>query len=216
MKLLRLFASCIALLPALALAVPFGSGVAPAANQFVAGRDYFVLANPLPTASGDKLEVREFFFYGCSHCYNLEGPLNTWLRTKPADVAFERTPVMFNPKAEPLARAYFVAEELGALGKVHAPLYDALHAKGEKLYEKDPVIAFFVRQGLQKQAVESAWSSFSVNTKVRNAEQLAIKYMIRGTPTLAVAGKYTVSAGERSFAIVDYLLAQERAARAKK
>lgn len=203
-------------LPVFAAAVPFAPG-AGAPGDFVPGRDYTTLSAPLPTSTGDRMEVREFFFYGCSHCFNLERPLHKWLQTKPQDVEFVPTPAVLNPKWEPLARAYYVAEELKVLDKTHAALYSAIHNGNQKLFDKGPIVSFYEKIGVPRADVEAAWGSFSVNTKVRNADVLARKYMIQGTPTLAVAGKYLVpSNGDRTFAVVDYLLAQERAARARR
>lgn len=212
----RFLLSLLIVLPALSVGVPFAPG-AGAPGDFVLGRDYTRLSSPQPTVTGDRIEVREFFFYGCSHCYNLEPYIHRWLKTKPQDVEFVPTPAVLNPKWEPLGRAYYVAEELGVLDKTHAALYGAIHNANQKLFEKAPVIAFYEKIGVPRAKVEAAWDSFSVTTKIRNADALGRKYMIQGTPTLIVAGKYLVpSSGERTFAVVDYLVGQERAARSGK
>lgn len=212
----RLLLSLLVALPVIAAAVPFAPG-AGAPGDFVVGRDYTRLATPVPTSTGERIEVREFFFYGCSHCFNLERPLHKWLKTRPADVEFVPTPAVLNPKWEPLARAYYVAEELNVLDKTHTALYSAIHNGSQKLFEQGPIISFYEKIGVPRPRVEAAWGSFSVNTKVRNADMLARKYMIQGTPTLAVAGKYLVpSNGDRTFAVIDYLVDQERAARARR
>ncbi|MFZ5722129.1 MAG: thiol:disulfide interchange protein DsbA/DsbL [Pseudomonadota bacterium] len=216
MNLRRHLTALLLLLPLAASAVPYAA-TEQNAREFLPGRDYTVLATPLPTTTGDRIEVREFFFYGCSHCFDLERHVTAWLQTKAADVELVRTPAMLNPKWAPLGRAYYVAEELKVLEKIHAPLYNALHVGREKLYEQGPIISFFVRMGVPKEQTEAAWNSFAVTTKVRNADQLARKYMVSGTPTLAVAGKYVVPAsGDRTFAIVDFLVNKERAARGRK
>lgn len=209
----RLLLSLLLALPALAAAVPFAPG-SGAPGDIVLGRDYTRLSTPMPTTTGERIEVREFFFYGCSHCYNLEPHVKRWLKSKPQDVEFVPTPAMLNPKWEPLGRAYYVAEELGVLDKTHDALYGAIHNANQKLFEKEPIIAFLEKIGVPRAKVEASWDSFSVTTKVRNADALARKYMIQGTPTLVVAGKYLVpSSGDRTFAVVNYLVGQERAAR---
>lgn len=216
MNIRRFLLSALLVLPALAVAVPFAPG-AGAPGDFVEGRDYKVLPAPLPTSTGDRIEVREFFFYGCSHCYSLERPLKAWLAKKPQDVEFVATPAVLSAKWEPLARAYYVAEDLKVLDKTHAAIYNAIHVGNRKLFEKPAIVAFLAETGVPRDKVEQAWASFSVNTKVRNADALSRKYMIQGTPTLAVAGKYIVpSNGERTFAVVDWLVMQERAARARR
>ena len=127
MTLRRSFLALLLALPAFALAVPYAPGMQDSAIQ--AGRDYRELPTPLPTASAKgRIEVREFFFYGCSHCYNLEIPLKSWLKRKADDVEFVPTPATLNKNWEPLAHAYYVAEELKVLDKTHEPLYAALHA----------------------------------------------------------------------------------------
>ena len=216
MNIRRQLSALLLMLPLAAFAVPYAPGAASDAS-IVAGRDYIELAAPLPVSTGNKLEVREFFFYGCSHCFDLEPAVNGWLKRKPADVALVRTPAVFNAKWEVLARAYYVADELQMLDKIHAPIYSAIHIKNEKLDSQEALGKFFVRMGATQAQFDAAWNSTRVNLSVKNAEVLARKYMIQGTPTLTVNGKYVVpAAGERTFAIVDFLLGKERVARAGK
>lgn len=213
MKLLSALAAVAAILPALAAAVPYNEGVGAAAPVYVAGKDYEVLSTPLPTSTGSKIEVREFFAYSCSHCYSLEPAIKDWAKTKPADVELVLVPVMFNTRTEPHGRAFYVAEALGVQAKVHPAIFDAIHIRRQQLLDKESIAAVFTAAGVQRAAFDGAWDSFAVKTKVREAQQQSVKYMIRGTPTLAVNGKYLVSAGERSMAIVDFLIQKERAAR---
>ena len=216
MNIRRQLSALLLMLPLAAFAVPYAPGAASDAS-IVAGRDYIELAAPLPVSTGNKLEVREFFFYGCSHCFDLEPAVNGWLKRKPADVALVRTPAVFNAKWEVLARAYYVADELQMLEKIHAPIYSAIHIKNEKLDSQEALGKFFVRMGATQAQFDAAWNSTRVNLSVKNAEALARKYMIQRTPTLTVNGKYVVpAAGERTFAIVDFLLGKERVARAGK
>jgi len=215
MNLRRQMLALLLLVPVAALALPYAPG-AKNDNSFLPGRDYTVLQVPVPVATGDKLEVREFFYYGCPHCHDFETHVNAWLKSKPADVAFVRTPAVLNPKWELLGRAFYVAEELNILEKIHAPLYTTIHVGGQRMETREAISDFFVRMGAAKPQIDAAWDSFSVNTKVRNADALSRKYMIQGTPTLTVAGKYSVPAGTRAFATVDYLLGVERAARNRK
>lgn len=215
MNLRRQLSALMLLLPVVAFAVPYAP--APGAGDgFVEGRDYTVLKTPVPVATpADKLEVREFFYYGCNHCYALEPSVDAWLRTKQADTVFIRTPAVLNPRWELMGRAFYVAEELKMLEKLHTTIYTTIHVSGQKLESKEKVIELFVRMGADKAKTEAAWDSFGVTTKVRSADALARKYMVQGTPTLTVAGKYVVPAGQRAFATIDYLLGVERAARKK-
>lgn len=214
MNLRRQLSALLLLLPVAALALPY----APTAQNdaaFLSGRDYSELQTPVPVASGDKIEVREFFYYGCPHCADLEPRVEAWLKKKAADTEFIRTPAMLNPRWEPLGRAYYVAEELKMVDKVHGPLF-AANIGRQKMESQEAIGQFFVRLGADKAKFDATWSSFAVNTKVKNADALARKYMVQGTPTLTVAGKYIVPAGARAFDTVDYLVGLERAARARK
>lgn len=216
MNLRRRISALLLLLPIAAFAVPYAPGAANDAS-ILPGRDYTELAAPLPVSTGNRIEVREFFFYGCPHCFDLEPAINGWLKRKPADVELVRTPAVLNPRWEVLGRAFYVADELKMLEKIHTPLYNAIHVKNEKLDSKEALGKFFVRMGATQAQFDATWDSFAVNTKVKNADALARKYMVQGTPTLTVNGKYVVpAAGERTFAIVDFLVGKERAARSKK
>lgn len=210
MNLRRQIVALLLLLPAAVFAVPYA---APQSDgSIVAGRDYIVLQTPVPVSTGNALEVREFFFYGCSHCYELEPAVNAWLKRKPADVALVRTPAVLSAKWHTLGRAFYVAEEMKMLDKVHASLYTAIHVGRERLDSQESIGKFFVRMGATQAQFDAAWNSFGVNTKLKNADALARKYMVQGTPTLTVNGRYVVpAAGEKTFAIVDFLLAKERA-----
>lgn len=217
MNLRRQLFSLLLLLPVAALAVPYAPE-AENANDILPGREYTVLPAALPTSTGNKIEVREFFYYGCSHCFALEPFVEKWLKTKPADVELVRTPAMLNPAWGNLGRAYYTAEELQVLEKTHAATYNALHVAGQRLYEKADIEKFYERvAGVPADKFSATWDSFAVTTKIRNADALARKYQVSGTPTLTVAGKYVVpAAGARTFAIVDFLVNKERIALGRK
>lgn len=215
MKLFRHLAAFLLVLPLAASAVPYAASAGGAA-EFLPGRDYTVLSAPLPTATGNKIEVREFFFYGCSHCFDLEGPVASWLKRKAADIEFIRTPAVLNAAWEPLGRAFYVAEELNVLEKIHGPLYHAIHNKKQRFPDQAAIGKFFVTMGVSQAKFDAAWDSFAVKTRIRNAEALARKYMIQGTPTLTVNGRYVVpAAGERTFAVVEFLADKERASHSR-
>lgn len=216
MNLRRSLTALLMLLPTAALAVPFS----PESSQdILQGRDYTVLETPVPTSTGSQIEVREFFYYGCPHCFDLEEPLNRWLRGKPADVAFVRTPAMLNAKWALMGRAFYVAEDLKVLDKTHAALYNAIHVGNQRelLTDQAAIIKFYGGLGVPADKATAAWDSFAVNTKVKNSEVLARKYLISGTPTVTVNGRYVVpSQGARTFAVVDFLVQKERARLGKK
>ncbi len=182
------------LLPALAalLLVPFGAGAA----EIEEGKNYQVLATPVPTSIQDKIEVVEVFSYACPHCFNLEPTLEAWLKSgKPEQAAFVRVPASFSANYEVLARAYYTAQALGVLERVHAPLFDALHMHKRSLSNEAAIAGFFAEQGVDRDTFTKAWRSFEVDTKLRRAKQLTQQYRITGVPAIIVNGKYLTDVG---------------------
>ncbi|MDT8407708.1 MAG: thiol:disulfide interchange protein DsbA/DsbL [Methylococcales bacterium] len=163
------------------------------ATHVHAQQGYEVLANPQPTANPDKIEVIEFFWYGCPHCYSLEPLLEQWLKTKPDNVEFIRQPAAFSAIWEHHARVFFTAEALGVLDKVHADLFDTIQNKSNKLTDESALIAFFKTYGIDAEAFKAAYHSFLVDSKTRQAKSLPARYGITGVPTLVINGKYKTS-----------------------
>lgn len=184
---------------------------------FAAGTHYRVLEEPVSVDEAGKIEVREFFFYGCPHCFDAEPVVKEWLTNKPDDVNFVRTPVLFLKNAEPLARAYYVAESQNMVEEVHSDLFNAIHKKREPLFSLPALARFFQEHGLDRKKFNSLYSSFGVSTRIRQAEAITRDYKIRGVPAFAVNGKYVVmneslTSFEDAFEIIDYLIEKERKA----
>ena len=150
---------------------------------------YEAVSPPQPTADPAKVEVIEFFWYGCPHCYSFEPSLSAWLKTKPANVEFIRIPAIFSEQWGKHAKAYFTAEALGVVDKVHTDLFDAVQAKKE-LETEDQLAEFFVAHGVKEAEFRDAYKSFMVDTKMRQAPELAAKYGITGVPAVIINGKY--------------------------
>ncbi len=166
-------------------------GVAGLANAQSPG--YEVLVTPQPTQNPDKVEVIEFFWYGCPHCYHLEPDLNKWLKTKPDYVDFIRQPAIFNSLWEKHSKAYFTAEALGVVDKVHADFFDAVQNKKQKLESEDQLLKFFSEHGVSEIDFRNAYNSFPVDYKVRQAKTMAARYGVNGVPALIINGKYRTS-----------------------
>lgn len=186
------------------------------AEEFKAGTDYDLVNPPQPTANPDKVEVMEFFWYGCPHCYHFEPDLNAWLKTKPASVEFIRQPAVFNEHWAAHAKAFFTAEALGVLDKMHADFYDAIQNKKETLESEEDLAQFFKAHGVAESDFHKAYASFAVDSKMRQATILAPKYGINGTPSLVVNGKYLISGGKaksfpRMIEITNALIKKESA-----
>ncbi len=147
-----------------------------------------------PVQNPDKIEVIEFFWYGCPHCYSLEPAMQAWLKTKPANVEFIRQPAVFSDVWGKHAKAYYVAEALDVVEKVHADFFDAIQNKKQKLVTEDDLAKFFAAHGVKDEDFRAAYSSFLVDSKMRQAEAVAGRYGITGVPALIVNGKYKVTA----------------------
>ena len=147
-----------------------------------------------PVQNTDKVEVIEFFWYGCPHCYSLEPAMVEWLKTKPANVEFIRQPAVFSDLWGKHAKAYYTAEALGVLDKVHADLFDAIQNKKQKLTDENDLAKFFAEHGVKDEDFRAAYNSFLVDAKLRQAESIGPRYGITGVPALVVNGKYKVSA----------------------
>jgi thiol:disulfide interchange protein DsbA len=179
--------------------------------------NYQVLANPGRVDKPGFIEVREFFWYGCSHCYNLEPHLASWLKTKPADVNFVRTPAAFNPVWEANARGYYTAEIMGIVEKAHKPLFETIHLGKQQLFDQASLTRFYSNYGVNAGTFASTYNSFAVAGKVAQGKALAQFYRIDGVPAVVVNGKYLVTgAGPEVIATINELIAKERAAKFKK
>lgn len=160
------------------------------------GFEYNLVAPAMGTADKTKVEVVEFFWYGCPHCYSFEPDLNKWLKTKPANVNFVRVPAIFRETWAIHARAYYTAEALGILDKTHNLFFKALHKDRIRLATEKDIAAFFVSNGVTQEAFTQAWNSFVVQSRVKRAITLTRRSGISGVPAMIVNGKYRTSAKE--------------------
>jgi thiol:disulfide interchange protein DsbA len=161
--------------------------------EVVAGRDYKVLNPAQPTSGGSKVEVLEFFFYGCSHCFHLHGPFSSWEKTMPKDIDLQYVPVIFRDSWEPMARTFYVLEAMGVRERVHNDLFEAWNVFGTDLSDQEKISAFVAKRGVDRSTFDAAYNSFSLAGKVARSNQLVRSYGIRGTPTIAVDGKYIIT-----------------------
>ncbi|MGD8275214.1 MAG: thiol:disulfide interchange protein DsbA/DsbL [Thiohalocapsa sp.] len=193
------------------------AATALAVQSFDEGIDYRLVAEPARAEAGDDVEVLELFWYGCPHCYQLEPQIERWLEHKPEGVTFRRLPAAASPRWVPHAKAYFAAEQLGELEKLHLPLFKALHDQKRKVFTEEQIIAFAAEQGIDEQKFRAAYNSFPVDMQVRKSADLVQRYGVDGVPSIVVNGKYVTSARQtgsnaRMFQVVDHLVAEEGAA----
>lgn len=189
------------------------------AKDFEAGKEYVVLAKAQPVNTADKIEVIEFFWYGCPHCYHLEPALTAWLKDKPKDVEFIRIPAVLGPSWELLAQGFYTAEVLGVADKIHGPLFDYLHKARKRIRTPDELKAFFVTQGVSEADFDKTYKSFAVVTKTSRAKQATQRYGLNSVPTLVVAGKYRTGpsmagSNKAMLDVVNFLVDKQRSGHA--
>jgi len=191
--------------------------LALAAVSAHAEQNYTVLANPGTVDKAGLIEVREFFWYGCPHCYKLEPHIAKWLKTKPADVNFIRTPAALNPVWEANARGYYTAEALGIVEKTHLPLFQTIHIGKQQLFDQNSLTRFYSGFGADPKNFGGLYNSFAVSGKVGQSKALAQRYQLDGVPAVVVNGKYLVKGEtEKVITTINELIVKERAAAGKK
>ncbi len=201
----------------LALLLPLAALSAHAAEEIYEGFQYARLETPVePAASAaGKVEVVELFWYGCGHCNSFEPFLHEWLQRKPQHVEFIRIPAIFNSNQWRLhARAYYTAEVLGIVDKIHTPMFNALHQQKRLLNTEQQLAAFFAEFGIEQKKFLDTFKSFAVDVKVNRAERLTQRYGISGVPAMVVAGKYRTDGPmaqsyQGMLNVVDHLVARE-------
>ncbi|MGC3873862.1 thiol:disulfide interchange protein DsbA/DsbL [Halomonas sp. GXIMD04776] len=165
-----------------------------AAAAPVAGQDYQVLDSPVETnVEEGQIEVTEVFWYGCPHCYDLEEPLDAWVTELPDDVVFERLPATMGDVWVRHATAFFAAQQLGILDKVHSDFFDAIHQDGKQLTDIDDIAAFFSNYGVSEEEAKKALTSFGVKSQINRAHAKMRGYKLMGVPALVVDGRYVVT-----------------------
>ena len=167
----------------------FANGAAWADAQL--GKDYSLL-NPAQPASTKKIEVLEFFFYGCSHCFHLHPLLSKWEKTMPKDVELTYVPTVFRESWEPMANTFYALESMGQQQQLHDALYRAWNEENMALTDVDKIADFVAKHGVDRAKFTAAYNSFAMQSKVTRAKQMIRSYNISGTPTLVVDGKYVI------------------------
>lgn len=182
----------------------------------VEGKDFQRLAAPLPPPAGGKIEVIDFFWYGCPHC-NVFGPqLDAWAKKLPADVQLKRVPVAFREASVPHARIYYALEEMKLTETMHRRVFAAIHVDRQTLDQPEAIAAFMTKNGVDGAKFLEFYNSFSVQTKARQAALTWQAYRLDGVPAIGIQGRYLTSpsmAGspERALAVANYLIDKVRA-----
>jgi thiol:disulfide interchange protein DsbA len=184
----------------------------------VEGRQYQRLGQPLPTPAG-KIEVLEFFWYGCPHCFAFDPVLEAWVKTLPSDVSFRRVHVGFNAMIKLHQKLFYALEAMGKEAEVHEAVFNAFHKERLDLSDEKSITAMVGRLGVDTAKFKDAFNSFGVQTKASQAVKLSEAYRIDGVPALGVAGRFLtspsmagvrgqaeISQGQQAVAVADYLV----------
>lgn len=183
------------------------------------GKHYTKLANVQPTRDPKRVEVVEFFAYGCSHCNAFEPVLDAWQKKLPPDVLFRRIPVAFREGTMVLhQKLYFAFEALNLVDRAHHKVFEAIHAQKQRLDTEEEIGAFAAKNGLDRSRLLETMNSFAVAGRAKQASQLANGYDIEGTPSMGVNGRWLTSGSQagsnaKSLVVVEYLIGLAKQAR---
>jgi thiol:disulfide interchange protein DsbA len=220
-KLLAAVASTVA------AATSTAAAATPAATQWQEGVNYtrMVPAQPTNVAAG-QVEVLEFFWYACPHCFSIDPAVAAWLKTKPAYVSFSRVPVLWNEGHRSLARLFYTLDSMGKINEAHSEIFKEIQVNGDPLIGPDPnnaaaaervQLSFIKKLGLSDADFEREYHGFNVETALQRADQLGQRYRVEAVPTFVVNGKYVTDVAkagggehsDRLMSLITDLAAQE-------
>jgi len=193
------------------------AGTARAQGAPVEGQQYVRLSTPAPVSlpADKKIEVVEFFWYECPHCYAFEPMLEPWSKRLAADVSFRRVPVGFTARHQAAQKMYYALEDMGKLEGLHKRIFTAIHVQNQRLISEPDMVAFVTANGVDGAKFSEMFRSFQVSTKANRAKQLSEAYKIDGVPALGIHGRYFTSGAlagshERALAVADFLIDRAR------
>lgn len=185
-------------------------------GNYQEGVHYARLQIPIKTRARGKVEVAEYFSYGCPHCYQFEPSVAAWHARMPKDVSFSRTPAVWNNDYKVYARAYYTAKALKVLDRTHGPVFRAIQQERRRLNTPESMAEFFATLGVSEKDFLKAYNSFGVNASVQQADSKGRAYRSSGVPAIIINGKYRVEGGmagsnANMIKVADFLIAKERA-----
>jgi thiol:disulfide interchange protein DsbA len=193
------------------LASAFALLAGAASAQIQPGREFQRVEPQRPVAADGRIEVIEFFYYGCPVCYETQPFLSRWLSTAPEYVAIRRVPALSTEAWEPFAKLFYTLETLGQVGRLHWPVYDHFHFEDVKLNDEKIMVDWAARNDIDRQKFVETYGSSGVAAKVAQARELLKAYDVRGVPTFIVDGKFLTSARlaggtQQVIQVVDHLV----------
>jgi thiol:disulfide interchange protein DsbA len=202
------------------LGVLLATACAAAQAQPVAGRDYQELSPPRPVSTGERVEVIEFFYYGCPVCYEAQPHIARWLMRVGPGLTLLRVPAVFTESSESFARTFYALGAMNHVARLHWPVYDNHHFDGRQLSEEKNIVAWVGANGVDAARFAELWRSDAVKAQVDAAKKALVTYDIKGVPSFVVDGRYVTSARmaggvKEVMAVVDHLVARAAAERKK-
>jgi len=184
--------------------------------QVGAQQGYELIESPQRTANPDKVEVVEFFWYGCPHCFRFEPHIAEWKKNKPDNVEFINAAPPLNPAWKVHSQAFYAAQVMGVLDKFHEPMFNAIHVEKKRMRKAKDVLKLVDSLGLDSKAFGKTMKSFAVDSKIRQSLQMASAANISAVPTVIVNGKYRTSgsvagSNEQLIVVLNELIAKESA-----
>ena len=179
------------------------------------GIEYKLLPVPQPVDVKNKVEVIDFFWYGCPHCFDFEPELSAWVKRQGKDVVFRRIPVAFRDDFMPHNQLFYTLESLGKGEALNAKVMYAIHKENKRLLTESEIADWAVTQGIDRNTFLAAYRSFAVVSKARVAKQLTEAYRIDGVPTVVIQGRYVTSPSmatskARVISVMDFLVEKVR------
>lgn len=193
--------------------------VAMPSSAQTAGKDYTLISPAQPTEDAGKIEVLEFFSYGCPHCADFNPLVTAWAAKLPGDVVFRKVPITFGRAAwANIARLYYALKVTGDLDRLESDVFKAIHNDRINLFDEKSLLEWVAKKGVDQKKFAEAFNSFGVMSQVKRGDQMAQAYKIQGVPALAVDGKYLVGGKDfnEQLAIADKLIAKARSEKSGK
>ncbi|MGB8545819.1 MAG: thiol:disulfide interchange protein DsbA/DsbL [Azonexus sp.] len=193
--------------------------VAMPSSAQTAGKDYTLISPAQPTEDAGKIEVLEFFSYGCPHCADFNPLVTAWAAKLPGDVVFRKVPITFGRAAwANIAKLYYALKVTGDLDRLESDVFKAIHNDRINLFDEKSLLEWAAKKGVDQKKFAEAFNSFGVMSQVKRGDQMAQAYKIQGVPALAVDGKYLVGGKDfnEQLAIADKLIAKARSEKSGK
>lgn len=190
--------------------------LAQAGRKPSAGNEYTDVRPPQPTETPGKIEILEFFWYGCPHCASFDPELTAWRKRLPADVAYRRNPVAFSDTQTPHSRIYYALEALGKVETLHARVFNEIVGNRKPLLRTDDIADFMAAGGIDRKQWLDTFNSFTVATRASRAATVWRAYKVDGTPSVGVDGRFLTSPAQANgraecLRVVDFLIERIRA-----